>query len=148
MKHEIYSNLSITDDFSIFEFLSVGPKGIIPKRIEFMPTEHLNAYSLAFGDINEKGEINDYSISNNGDRNKILATIYHTIEIHLNRYPNRIIYFTGSTEERTRLYRMVINNNIQEFELKYDILVEQEHSFVPFKPNIEAIGFLIKKKKV
>jgi uncharacterized OB-fold protein len=30
-------------------------------------------FNLAFGDVDETGEINDSTISNNGDRNKILA---------------------------------------------------------------------------
>lgn len=87
-------------------------------------------------------------ISNNGDRDKILATVCQAMFLYLEKYPNRIIYFRGSTIERTRLYRILINNNIKEFELQYDIWIEQESNFVPFQPNIKGFGFAIKKKNV
>jgi len=61
-------------------------------------------------------------------------------------YPERSIYFKGSTEERTRLYRMAIGINMGELSLKYDIYAEQNSSFVPFQRNIEVFGLLIKKK--
>lgn len=146
MKHEIYPNLSITDDFSIFEFLSVGPKGTIPKRIEFTLTEYSNIYNLAFGDVKENGEINDYSISNNGDRDKILATIYHVVEIYLRAYPHRWIYFKGSTEERTRLYRIAIGLNLEELTQKFDIYSRDEASIAVFQKNMPLVGILVKRK--
>jgi hypothetical protein len=59
MKYEFYDHIKITDDFSIFDFFSVGKNGRIPKRIEFMPTEIPDIVNLAFGDINEDGEIDD-----------------------------------------------------------------------------------------
>ncbi|NLR82344.1 DUF6934 family protein [Chitinophaga eiseniae] len=146
MKHEVYKNLTIADDLSIFEFFSIGPKGVILKRILFMTTEYPDTVNLAFGDIDKNGEINDFVISNNGDRDKILATVCHVIGLYLKKYPNRQVYFKGSTAERTRLYRIIINNNIKWFNLQYNILIEQEFDFVPFQPNISTIGFLIKKK--
>ena len=41
-----------------------------------------NVFNLAFGDINENGEINDYTISDNGDRNKILATVANVVDVY------------------------------------------------------------------
>ena len=75
MKYEIYKDIKIANDFRISEFVSIGRFGAIPKRIAFIPTVLPEVYNLAFGDINDDGTIDDYSISNNGDRNKILATI-------------------------------------------------------------------------
>ncbi|HET6253734.1 MAG TPA: hypothetical protein VFE32_06660 [Puia sp.] len=75
MKYEIYDQLEIADDFSIIDFISEGKNGRIPKRIEFTLTDVPGIVNLAFGDIDANGEINDYSISNNGDRNKILSTV-------------------------------------------------------------------------
>ena len=64
MKYEIYDQLQIADDFSIFDFVSEGKNGRILKRIEFTPTDIPRIVNLAFGDIDGDGEINDYSISN------------------------------------------------------------------------------------
>ena len=146
MKYEIYDDLKVTDDYTLFDFLSVGRNGFIPKRIEFTPTEIANIVNLAFGDVDEEGEINDYSISDNGDRNKILATVAFATDLYLTKYPERWVYFKGSTQERTRLYRMAIGLNLNELASKFDIYAEQSDGFVPFEKNMEVKGLLIRKK--
>ncbi|RBL93333.1 DUF6934 family protein [Chitinophaga flava] len=146
MKYEVYKDLYIRDMYSIFEFISFGSKGLIPKRIVFVPTEYPDVYNLVFGDINVDGEINDYSISDNGDRNKILATVAYAVEIYLNKYPNRYIFFTGSTQERTRLYRMAIGLNFEELVLKFEIYCQTDTGIIPFQKNIPVTGLLIKRK--
>lgn len=146
MKYEVYKDIKATDDYSIFDFVSIGRKGNILKRIEFTPTEMPGFFNLAFGDINENGEIDDYSISDNGDRNKVLATVAYVVEIYLNKYPDRWVYFRGSTLERTRLYRMAIGLNLEELSLKFEIYADQKDEVVGFQRNIEATGLLVKKK--
>ena len=146
MKYEVYKEIKVTDDYSIFDFISTGPEGNIPKRIEFMPTEISGIINLAFGDIDENGEIDDYSISDNGDRNKILATVAYTVDIYLNKYPDRWIYFKGSTQERTRLYRMAVGLNLEELSLKFEIYAEQKSGMIPFRKNTDILGLLIRKK--
>lgn len=81
MKYDIYNSLAVTDDYSIFDFISSGKNGEIAKRIEFMPTHIPGYFNLAFGDVDEDGNIDDYSISDNGDRNKVLATVAFAVEI-------------------------------------------------------------------
>lgn len=99
MKYEIYTDLRIAHDLRVFEFVSIGKYGVIPKRIAFIPTVLPEVFNLAFGDINEDGEIDDYSISDNGDRNKILATLAKVIELYTDKYPERWIYFRGSRKK-------------------------------------------------
>lgn len=146
MQHEVYKNFYTDNTSSIFEFLSVGKKGIILKRIVFEPTEYNNVYNLVFGDIDIDGEINDKSTSNNGDRNKILATLMHAIDTYLNLYPERIITFTGSTLERTRLYRIAISLNIEYLATKFIIYCQNDNGIFPFEKGKEINSFLIKKK--
>ncbi|HEY4207373.1 MAG TPA: hypothetical protein VGM31_11200 [Puia sp.] len=93
MKYEIYADFKIADNYEVFEFTSIGKNREIQKRIEFTPTELPNIVNLAFGDVGPNNEIDDYCISDNGDRNKVLATIAYVIEI----YPDRLVYFRGST---------------------------------------------------
>ena len=111
-----------------------------------MPTEIPNFINLAFGNIDKNGEIDDHSISNNGDRNKILATVAFAVELYVNKYPKKWVYFKGSTHERTRLYRMAVGLNLEELTVKFKIYAEQEEHIVPFQKNIEVIGLLVKKK--
>lgn len=147
MKYEVYREINVTDDYSIFDFVSVGRNGLIHKRIEFMPTKIAGYFNLAFGDVDSDGEIDDYSVSDNGDRNKILATVAYAVEIYLNRYEDRWVYFRGSTLERTRLYRMAVGLNIVELENKFDIYAElKDDTIVPFQKNIDVMGLLVKKK--
>jgi len=69
MKYEMYLDYIYTNDFSVFDFISIGKNGAIPKRITFTTTELAYVYNLAFGDVDENGNLDDCRISDNGDRN-------------------------------------------------------------------------------
>jgi len=54
--------------FTIYEFVSEGPKGRIIKMVEYIETATKNVYNLGFGDYDEKtNSINDLFVTNNGD---------------------------------------------------------------------------------
>jgi hypothetical protein len=146
MKYEVYNDLKSTPDFSITDFVSVGKNGIIHKRISFTATTIQNVYNLAFGDIDERGEIDDYRKSDNGDRNKILATIYTVVDDYTIKYPERLILFSGSTKERTRLYRIAIGLNLEELSRKFEVYAYVNNELVIFSKNMEISAFLIKRK--
>ena len=102
--------LTIGESKSIFEFISQGPKGDIPKIIVFSKISDNGLYNLAFGDIDTKiGDVNDRVVSNNSDSEKVLATVVQALYIFFNRYPTCIVITKGSTKSRTRLYRMGIS---------------------------------------
>lgn len=106
--------------FTVFEFNSEGGKGTIPKLISFSETDLNGLFNLAFGDLDkETGEIDDSVISNNGDRDKIMATIVASVYSSTNKYPTAWVYATGSTRSRTRLYRMGITKYV--IEIKKDL---------------------------
>ena len=82
-----------------FEFTSEGEKGLINKIVRFQPTNLKGLYNLAFGDKDKlTGVIDDKVISNNGDSEKVLATVVATVYAFTDRYPDALIYVTGSTE--------------------------------------------------
>ncbi len=147
MKYEVYGNIEVTDDFDVFEFVSNGKRGTIRKRVAFTETEQFNIYNLAFGDIDEADEINDHAVSDNGDRNKVLATVVSIVEIFTKRYPERWIIFKGSTPQRTRLYRMAVSLHLEELSLKFEIYAYVDEKLAPFVKNLEINRFLIKRKK-
>ena len=107
MKVEKYS-LKAEKNLTAFEFVSEGPKGAIKKLIQFQETNEPNLYNLAFGDKVGQTEINDLAISNNGDSEKVLATVVSALYAFFDKYPAAFVYATGSTKTRTRLYRMGI----------------------------------------
>ena len=92
-----------------YEFISEGPNGLIRKRIQFTLVNRDHVFNLAFGDKDPvSGEINDLVISNNGDSEKVLATVIAAVYAFCDRHPGAWIYASGSTRARTRLYKMGI----------------------------------------
>jgi len=63
MKYEVYAGIKVADDFTVFDFISIGRNGAIKKRITFTETEWENIYNLAFGDVHDDGEIRLYRIA-------------------------------------------------------------------------------------
>jgi hypothetical protein len=98
----------------IFDFISRGPKGNIEKIIKISETSTKGYYNLAFGNkLNNKDEIDDHTISNNDDRDKILATVVQALYLFTNNNKDAWIIAIGSTKSRTRLYRMGISKHIK-----------------------------------
>ena len=102
-----------------FEFYSEGPNGRVKKIVRFSP-QHSNGityFNLTFGDWNENNnQIDDRAITNNQDRNKILATIASIVLDFTSHFPDVIIYAKGSTPARTRLYQISLAVNWQEID--------------------------------
>jgi hypothetical protein len=130
-----------------YEFESDGPKGNVIKRIEYTETELKGFYNLGFGDKDHNtGKINDTVITNNGDSQKILATVAYTVYSFTDKYPNAWIYAIGSTKARTRLYRMGIANNLVEILQGFEIHGFKDNSWFEFEKNVDYDAFLIKRK--
>ena len=73
-KYEYWKNESSL----VFQFESLGPNGKILKVVHFSPhnSNGITYFNLGFGDWNEeKQKINDLSVTNNNDRDKVLATV-------------------------------------------------------------------------
>ena len=146
MKYDVYDDIKVADDFNVFDFISIGKNGAILKRIAFTKTEWDNVYNLVFGDVDKNDEINDRSVSDNGDRNKILATVVKTVGDYTQKYPDRWIFFSGSTNERTRLYRMAVGIHFEELSAKFDIYAYVNEKMIPFVKNLKINAFLVKRK--
>ena len=59
-----------------------------------------------------------------------------------------MIFVTGSTKARTRLYRMGISNNLEDLKGDFEIFVlVGEKDWQPFQKHIEFEAFLVKRKK-
>ena len=75
-KYELTAEKSLM----VFEFTSEGTKGRIPKLIKFSETHLKDFFNLAFGDKSlDTGEIDDLSVSNNGDSDRVLATVVSAV---------------------------------------------------------------------
>ena len=133
MKTEKYL-LKAENDFNTFEFISEGRNGVIRKLIQFQVTNEANLYNLAFGDRNNQTlEIDDLAVSNNGDSEKILATVVSALYAFFDKHPNAFVYATGSTIARTRLYRMGITRFYKEMAKDFYLYGQLENEFHQFE---------------
>ena len=147
MKYSRYE-YQANEELCYYEFTSIGIRGKIKKVVEYSKMNIPNFYNLAFGDYDEqKQEIDDVAVTNNGDSLKVLATVASTVYAFTDKYPNANIFVTGSTEVRTRLYRMGITNNLAEIQEDFYLYgMKSDQTFEEFIIGEDYIGFLVTKK--
>lgn len=135
------------EELEVFEFVSEGPKGRIPKIVQYFPTNYKDVYHLGFGDKNlVTGSIDDTVVSNNNDSEKVLATVIATLYAFTDKHKDALVYATGSTNSRTRLYRMGISKYLNEALKDFEIYGELEDSWELFKLGKDYNGFLVKRR--
>lgn len=139
--------LASSDKLMTFEFIGEGTQGLIHKLVRYQPTNLKDVYNLAFGDKDRDSDsIDDTIISNNGDSEKVLATVVATVYAFTDKYPQAWVYATGSTQSRIRLYRMGITRFLSEAVEDFEIFGERENNWEIFRMNREYEGFLVKRK--
>jgi len=144
-RYEIKAGSNLTT----FEFLSEGRKGEIIKVIQFQQMNLDNLYNLAFGDKNiVTGVLDDKVVTDNGDSEKVLATVVSAIYAFADRYPNSWIYATGSTESRTRLYRMGINKYYEIVVQDFEIMGEYRNEWERYEFGKDYQAFAVHRKNI
>ena len=132
-----------------FYFFSEGPKGKFRKFINFTLYNSYGTpyFNLGFGDWDEeKMEINDTNVTDNSDRQKILATIAAAVLFFTEYFPDIYIHAKGSTPVRTRLYQMGISANWDEIEPLLHVYGYLKGKWHRFKKNTNDEAFLILRK--
>jgi hypothetical protein len=129
-----------------YAFISEGPQGKITKVVQFrLINQQYNVYNLAFGDWNSKtNTIDDLAVTNNNDRDKILATLASIIIHFSNQLPLALVFAQGSTPARTRLYRIGITLNYEEISEIFEVFGLREQ-WENFKLGIDYDAFLVKR---
>ena len=100
-------------------------------------------FNEIIGNINE---IDDLKVSDNGDAEKVLATVVSALHVFFDYHPNVFVFITGSTKVRTRLYRMGISKYYDELTSDYTIYGLLNNEFEGFKFGKSYDGFLTQKK--
>jgi hypothetical protein len=150
MNEERYHKLRYNADYTIFIFASTGRHGDLLKIVSFDEIDDFsNTYNLALGTLLPGGDVDYNSITNNGDRNKVLATVAQIINIFMEQHPGRTVYIKGSDQRRTILYQRAINYGYDEliklFNIYGEISTENEE-YELFEKSKRYSGFLIEKK--
>lgn len=108
-------DLYTSDDSLIYEFDSISPAKTIRKVIAYDPfPDNPQVFNLSLGDKLADGTVNDLVRSNNDDLEKVMATVAKTLLTFFNRYPDSLVYFKGSTDSRTRLYQIVLAQELEQ----------------------------------
>jgi hypothetical protein len=103
---------------------------------------------LSLGDWDETHErINDKTVINNSDRDKMLVTVAVAVLEFIKQFPNATLYIKGSTIARTRLYQIRISPVFKEIN-QYLIVELKNGVWESFKIDQRYEAFLVSKKKV
>ena len=140
-------HLKAESKFTRFEFISEGTKGAIRKLIEFQTTSDIDVYNLAFGDKETAtGNLDDLAVTNNGDTEKVLATVVAALYVFFDNYHTAYVYATGSTKGRTRLYRMGITKFYKEMQKDFYLYGQLGDDYSELELDKEYDGFLAQRK--
>jgi hypothetical protein len=130
-----------------YEFESIGDR-IIPKVVLFNITDLPGIYSLTLANLLADGSLDDTTVSDNGDMEKILATVFQCMSAFLNDHPTSIVAFSGSSEARTRLYQIAIARELEDVSNRFNIWGLTQDAIEPFQRNKAYDGFMISLKSV
>ncbi|MES2328710.1 MAG: hypothetical protein V4539_03840 [Bacteroidota bacterium] len=135
-----------------YEFDSIGPKGVIKKAVEITALKRTNTFNFGFGDLREDGSINDKSETNNDDLLQVLSTVIKIMDEFIDKNPSAILFFQGSTDQRTKVYQYILKRNFEQFDRKFTITgissgdgIPHEVAYDPYAEEI-FLAFLITKK--
>ena len=146
MNHSRYE-YEAEDELFFYEFTSEGSKGSIKKLVEYSKTSVENVYNLAFGDYDElKGGIDDKSITNNGESQKVLATVASIIYDFTNIYTKAAVFIQGSTAARTRRYQMGINKYWDQISPIFEVIGLKNDSWESFRKGENYNAFIGRRK--
>ena len=147
--HLDYYQYLAKNDYYDYEFVSEGPKGKIRKAVRFTKVREGSPafYNLGFGDIIERSDtIDDETRTNNGDRDKVLATVALTVLDFTNIHGNHYIFAEGSSPSRTRLYQIGISRLWNEINDDFDVFGFADNRWQAFQHNVNYEAFMIKRK--
>lgn len=131
----------------VYEFVSEGSKGQITKLIKYSETSLKGFYNLAFGDKDmETGEIDDNVVSNNGDSEKVLATVVSSVYAFTDIEKDAWVYATGSSLARTRLYRIGITKFLDEISKDFVVFGLRDGEWENFEKEVEYTAFVVRRK--
>jgi len=130
-----------------FEFDSVG-KTTIRKVIEFQKTENIFFYNLALGNLTgtTEKEIDDITLSDNGDIKEIFMTVVDVIDIFFTFKPNVFVVFCGNTKQKNDIYNFLVNRYFDYLNKKYKIFGELSGGIYLYDKDRKYDKILLRKK--
>jgi hypothetical protein len=146
MKFEQYTATASTEHTE-YHFTSTGPNGDFSIIIQYTYIEKANVFNLGFGLLQEDGNVDDTFRTNNGDMEKILATVGNTVLSFSGKHPDIPVFATGNDMVRTRLYRRMLTRNKDAIEKLFRIYGQKDNEWHKFEANIDYDSFLVIRRK-
>lgn len=140
--YDFYTNESGYD----YEFTSAGRNGLINKIARFDKIS-ANVYNVGFGDWYDN-VMYDRNVSNNGDRDLILATVGRIISHFTETSPEALIFARGSDQVRTRLYQQGINRHWDQIGPFFEVWGFQNGEWTPFEKGKNYQAFLGRRHRI
>ena len=137
-----FYNFQVGAEARNFSFSSAGPRPV-EKRIIYAETTLPDFFNLALADLEEDGSLNFYSVRNNGDLERIMATIAQTLLVFFQHYPTAKVAFTGSTTARTRLYQIILARESHAVAVDFVLSGVKDGLLETLRPNRDYDGFVI-----
>jgi len=98
--------------------------------------------------VQADGSLADDVTTNNRDLNQVLATVIQTMLAFSDQYPDKLIYFQGSDDRRTRLYRILIARELDEAQRLFNIYGKlNDEQYEPFIKGQQYVGFLFQRNQ-
>lgn len=147
MDYDRYEFIKGPSEFE-YEFYSVGPKGTIKKIVRFQKFNDWEMnYNISFTDWNEvTGQKSDDTVTNNGDKDKVLTTVGAIAVDFVATHPNLEIIAMGRTISRVRLYQMGITRIIDKLDPKFAIEGWNNEEWKSFEKGLKYEAFKLKIK--
>ncbi len=156
MKHREYE-LSANADLTVFEFISTGTNGPVRIVIKYTRTLNKNVYNLGFGSIisdnttTGEAEIDDISATGNSDIMTALATVFRSVYVFTEHYPEAYVLFGSSDPVKMRLYRMALSKNYALLSgtfVLFGAVRDERNKLVnmPYDRNADVDGYFIRRK--
>jgi|SRR6185437_11212522 len=137
--------------FGQFYFHSDGPKGRIRKIVCYRflaKVDGFQYFNAGFGDFDPKsGRINDLTVTDNKDREKVIATVAATALDFSRTIRKCRLIVKGSTPARTRLYQIKIVVHYAEISKLFEIQGETLNGWERFKKGENYLAFRFERVK-
>ena len=147
MQSEFYP-FQADDTRLYFDFLSVSPEKTIRKAVIFTPLSARKMFNLALVDVSPDGSVCDKTISNNGDFEKVMATVFQCVARFFEYYPWADVHLQANTPARNRLYRIIISKELSQIKKYYEIYGTNDSVTEPFEGEKEYHHYIIKFKRI
>jgi hypothetical protein len=141
-------DIDCCNDTKEYSFESTGPKDSVKKKVCFVQSKINGFFYLTYGDYDiESGSINENSVTNNYDTQKIINTVAKVVFIFLQSHPKCFVQFSWRDKVRRRLFTSWIARNGSLLD-KYFVIYGERHNerWERYCKNVRYTAIFVKIK--